>query len=166
MKKNGAVFAVYTAAIAAIYVVLCMLSSLLGLSSGIIQLRLSEILCLLPIFTPAAVPGLALGCLISNILSGGVPLDIVFGTAATLLGALGTAFLRKCSPFIAMFPPILANAIIVPLVLRFGYLVTSPLWFTAATVAAGEIIMCYGGCFALYAPLKRNKRIFEVGYND
>ena len=103
--------------IAALYGVLTLLSRLFGLDSGVIQVRFSEALCILPIFTPAAIPGLFVGCLLSNILAGGVIWDVIFGSIATLLGAIGTRFLRK-KPYLAVIPPILANAIIVPFVLR------------------------------------------------
>ena len=82
------------AVIAALYVALTYLASLMGLSSGVIQVRLSEALCILPIFLPAAVPGLAVGCLLANALTGAVVMDIVLGPVATLAGALGTRLLR------------------------------------------------------------------------
>lgn len=83
--------------IAALYVVLTYITNLLGLASGTIQVRFSEALCILPVFTPAAIPGLFIGCLISNLITGGIIWDIIFGSIATLLGALGTYFLRKRS---------------------------------------------------------------------
>ena len=112
------------AVIAALYVVLTWFSALFGLSGqNLIQVRLSEALCILPYFTAAAVPGLAIGCLISNILTSAHALDILFGTLATLLGAIGTRMLRKWR-FLAPLPPILANTLIVPFVLRYAYLMT------------------------------------------
>ncbi len=134
-------YLVRAAVIAALYVVLTYLSAAFGLAGqGLVQLRLSEALCILPYFTPAAVPGLALGCLISNLLTGAHVLDILFGTLATLLGALGTRWLRKYR-FLAPFPPILANMLIVPLVIRYAYFSTDvalPLLFL--TVGAGEVL--------------------------
>ena len=106
--------------IAAVYVILTMLAAALGLDSGAIQLRLSEALTILPVFAPAAVPGLFIGCLLSNILSGGVLWDVIFGSLATLLGAMGTRLLRK-NRWLACLPPILANILIVPPVLTYAY---------------------------------------------
>ena len=127
------------AVIAALYVALTYIASLLGLSSGVIQVRLSEALCVLPMFLPAAVPGLYVGCLLANILTGCVALDILMGPIATLIGALGTYFLRR-HPIPALLPPILSNAIIVPLVLRFGYGMGDAMWYMVLTVGVGEVI--------------------------
>ena len=91
------------ATVAALYVILTGIAKLFGLDSGVIQVRFSEALCILPIFTPAAVPGLFIGCVLSNILSGGIIWDVVFGSLATLLGALGTRLLRK-NRFLAVLP--------------------------------------------------------------
>ena len=134
-------YLVRAAVIAALYVVLTYLSAALGVSGqGVIQLRFSEALCILPYFTPAAVPGLALGCLLSNLLTGAHVLDIIFGTLATLLGAVGTRLLRK-HRFLTPIPPILANTLIVPFVIRYAYLSTDvalPLLFL--TVGIGELL--------------------------
>ena len=150
------------AVIAALYVVLTWFSALFGLSGqNLIQVRLSEALCILPYFTPAAVPGLAIGCLISNLLTGAHVLDIVFGTLATLLGAIGTRLLKRWR-FLAPLPPILANTIIVPFVLRYAYLmvdVVMPILFF--TVAAGEIISVgVLGTLLLLALQKRSTYLF------
>ena len=75
--------------IAALYVLLTEISALLGISSGVIQFRLSEMFAVLPIFTPAAIPGVFIGCMISNIITGGVVWDVIFGSLASLLGAWG-----------------------------------------------------------------------------
>ena len=95
MRNKKVLFAVQAAMIAALYVVLTYITNLLGLASGTIQVRFSEALCILPVFTPAAIPGLFIGCLISNLITGGIIWDIIFGSIATLLGALGTYFLQK-----------------------------------------------------------------------
>ena len=150
------------AVIAALYVVLTYLSALFGLSGqNLIQVRLSEALCILPYFTPAAVPGLAIGCLISNILTSAHALDIVFGTLATLLGAIGTRMLRKWR-FLVPLPPILANTLIVPFVLRYAYLMTDfamPILFL--TVGIGEIISVgVLGMLLLFALQKRSTYLF------
>lgn len=108
------------AIIAALYTLLTLLSSVFGLSIGPIQLRLSEALCILPCFTPAAIPGLFIGCLLGNLLSGATIWDILFGSIATLIGAVGTYALRK-KHFAAFFPPIAANTLIIPFILSYAY---------------------------------------------
>ncbi len=129
------------AMVAALYVVLTFASNAFGLASGVIQVRISEALTILPYFTPAAIPGLVIGCLLSNWLTGCVLPDIIFGTLATLLGALGSYALRK-NKFLVPIPPILSNMIIVPWVLRFAYDVPDSIPFMMATVGAGELISC------------------------
>ena len=131
---------VYGAAIAAIYVVLTMV--FLPISFGPIQFRISELLCVLPYFTPAAIPGLFIGCLLANFLGGAAALDVIFGSIATLIGAVFTYKLRNCSRFLAPIPPIAANSIIVPFVLRFGYGVNLPIPLMILTVGIGEVISC------------------------
>ena len=127
--------------IAALYVVLCLVSTALGLSSGPVQFRLSEALCLLPCLTAAAIPGLTVGCLAANILSGCVIWDSVFGTLATLLGALGTRALRDRG-ILAALPPILSNIVIVPLILTYAYHLDDALPWLMCSVGAGEIMTC------------------------
>ena len=129
------------AMVAALYVVLTFASNAFGLASGVIQVRISEALTILPYFTPAAIPGLVIGCLLSNWLTGCVLPDIIFGTLATLLGAIGSYALRKYK-FLVPIPPILSNMIIVPWVLRFAYDVPDSIPFMMATVGAGELISC------------------------
>ncbi len=102
--------------IAALYVVLTYLSAALGLATGPIQLRLSEILCVLPIFTPAAIPGLFVGCLLSNILYGNI-LEILLGALATLVGACGSYYLGKTRmKWLAVLPPIVSNTLMIPFI--------------------------------------------------
>lgn len=153
---------VQAALIAAAYVALTYVSALAGLASGAVQVRLSEALCVLPCFTGAAVPGLWIGCLLANLLTGSLPWDVVFGSLATLLGALGTRALRRRSPFLACLPPILANVLIVPLILRFVYGDTGAIWLLAAGVGAGEVISCgvMGTCL-LFALRRRKIRLEE-----
>ena len=144
MKSKNTMFLVQAATIGAIYVVLTLLFA--PLSYGEVQVRFSEALTILPYFTPAAIPGLFVGCILSSLLGGAIPVDIIFGSIATLLGALGTYFLRK-KKFVYTLPPVIANIIIVPLVLRYGYGFTTiykgvdiSLLFNAVTVGIGEII--------------------------
>lgn len=134
------------AIIAALYVVLTGVSAMLGLASGVIQVRLSEALTVLPYFTPAAVPGVTIGCLLANLLTGAPLPDIIFGTLASLLGVLGASFLRKHKYLVAI-PTILSNAIIIPLVLQYAYSVPDAFWYLVLTVGAGEVISAgfFGG---------------------
>lgn len=130
------------ACIAALYVILTLLSSTLGLASGAVQIRLSEMLCLLPIFLPAAIPGVTVGCLLANLLTGAVWLDVLVGPIATLIGALGTYWLRRYR-WLAPLPPVLSNALLVPLVLAYGYGVEQAIGWMMLTVGIGEILSIY-----------------------
>lgn len=142
MKKYRTLFITKTAIIAALYVVLTGVSATFNLDRGIIQLRLSEALTILPVFTPAAIPGLFFGCTISNFLYGALPLDVLFGSLATLIGAFGTYYIGKISKYLAPIPPILANTVIVPLVLKYVYCLSGALPFFALTVFIGELLSC------------------------
>ena len=129
--------------IAAIYVALTMLSALMGLSSGAIQLRLSEAMCLLPLILPEAIVGLTLGCALANFITGCAVWDIVFGSVATLIGAVGAYLLKRLPEkyeFVATIPTVLANAIIVPFVLKWAYGIEDGYWFLFATVGIGEVL--------------------------
>ena len=170
MKRNSALFITKAALIAALYFALSMLSNAVGLCSGVIQCRISEALTILPAFLAEAIPGLAIGCLLTNIITSATIWDIIFGTGATLIGAVGTYLIgrlvrkKALSPSVntksgsgilriviltAMFalPPIVANAIIIPPVLKFALGVPDAFWFIFVTVTAGEIIACgiFGG---------------------
>ncbi|MBR2876023.1 MAG: QueT transporter family protein [Clostridia bacterium] len=129
------------ASVAALYVVLTYLANVLGLASGAVQVRLSEILTVMPVLTPAAIPGLFVGCLLANVLTGCALWDVIFGSIATLLGAVGTYLLRKYE-LLAVLPPIIANAVIVPFVLLFVYSLEGTYLYFFATVGIGEIISC------------------------
>jgi len=158
MNKNLR-FLTQGAIIAALYVVLTYVSEMLGLASGVIQFRLSEALTVLPFFTAAAIPGLAIGCFLANLLTGCLPWDIVFGSLATLLGAVGTRLLRK-NKWLAPVPPIVFNVLIIPFVLRFVYGVEGSLFFFAATVGLGQIVTCgLLGMLLLHALLP-NRKLF------
>ena len=140
MKNKQVMYLTQAAMIAALYVVLTQLAHVFGLDSHAIQLRFSEALTILPFFTPAAIPGLFIGCLLANFFAGCLPWDIVFGSLATLLGALGTYALRK-NKWLAPLPPILANTMILPPVLATVYGgATIPVFIL--TVGLGEIVCC------------------------
>ncbi|MBQ8817537.1 MAG: QueT transporter family protein [Clostridia bacterium] len=161
MKRNSKIiFLCQGAIIAAIYVVLTYVAHMFGLDAGVIQIRLSEMLCILPMFTTAAIPGLYLGCLLANLLTGAVWLDILVGPVATLIGALGTYALRKYK-WLAPIPPILSNAIIVPFVLAYGYGMEQAIPLMMLTVGAGEILSIYLlGMIFYHAIQKRANVIF------
>lgn len=136
-NNKTAYFLAYGAVIAAIYTALTV--PFAPISFGPVQFRISEALCILPFFTPAAVPGVSIGCLLSNLLSGAAPLDVVFGSLATLIGALGSYGLRRNRNLVCI-PPILSNVIIIPWVLRFAYGSADLIPFAMVTVGIGEIL--------------------------
>lgn len=142
MRNKKALFITQAAMIAAIYVVLTYFINAFELASGAIQIRISEALTILPVFTPAAVPGVFLGCLLSNLLTGCIVWDVVFGSLASLIGAVGTYLLRK-HKYLAPLPPIAANTLIVPFVLSYGYGIPGSIPFFMLTVGIGEVISCY-----------------------
>ena len=157
-KKNPALFLAQGAAIAALYVVLTLVFA--PISFGAMQIRISELLTILPLFTPAAIPGLFIGCLLANLLGGAVILDVIFGSIATLIGA-ALGYVLRFNRWLVPIPAIISNTVIVPLVLRYGYGVDMPLILMAVYVAAGEIIGCYilGELFATVL-LRYKGRIF------
>ena len=152
------------AMIATLYVLLTELSALFGMSSGAIQLRLSEALCVLPCFTPAAIPGLFVGCFLANLLTTATIWDITLGSLATLLGALGTYALRKWR-WLAPLPPIIANILVVPFVIALsaGMTLSLPLLLGfALTVGIGEGISCGVFGMLLFPILEKYK--FKLFY--
>lgn len=164
MKRQSKI-TLYTtrgALIAALYVVLTLISAVLGLSSGVIQFRISEALCILPLFFPEAVLGLFVGCLISNLMvPGAVIWDIIFGSLATLIGAFGARLMCRIPEklkWIATLPTVLANMIIVPLVLIYAYNLPEGFLYLMLTVGIGETVCAGIGGSALYYFLKKNEK--------
>lgn len=150
------------ALIASLYVGLSYLATVFGLASGAIQFRISEALCILPVFMPEAIPGLFIGCLISNIIGGCVLWDIVFGSIATLIGALGAYALRNLPnrfKWVATLPNFLSNTVIVPFVLMYAYGVNAGFFPLALTVGIGEAVCGVIGGSALYYSV-RNTNLF------
>lgn len=145
------------AMIAAIYVVLTVLGA--SLAFGEVQIRFAEALTILPAFTPAAIPGLFIGCLLGNILGGAIVPDIVFGSLATLIGAFFTWQLRNKGKYLAPVPPIVANIIVVPFVLKYGYQVPLPIPFMMLTVGVGEVISAGVLGLIVYGALNKYKGI-------
>ncbi len=157
-------FMTQAAAIAALYVALTLVARLCGLDSGAVQLRLSEALTVLPVFTAAAIPGLGVGCLIANLLCGAAPWDIVFGALATLIGAVGTRLLaptarRRHLGWLSTLPPIVANTAIIPQILRLAYGSATPVALLTLSVGAGELISAGLGGTLLLLSLKRARGI-------
>ena len=145
------------ALVAALYVVLTYLSAAIGLSSGVIQIRFSEALTILPYFMPSSIPGLFVGCILANSLTGCAVWDVIFGSIATLLGAIFTYLLRKKNKFLAPIPPILANTIIVPFVLKFIYGFNGALPYFFLTVFIGEVLSCGVLGMLLLIALEKNR---------
>ncbi|MBQ4526829.1 MAG: QueT transporter family protein [Clostridia bacterium] len=139
--KNKTATLVRAAMIASLYVILTFISNSAGLANGVIQLRLSEALTILPCFFPEAIAGLTVGCLLSNTLTACAMLDIIFGSIATLIGAVGTYLMRK-HKILASLSPVVSNVIIVPFVLKYAYGLNDAWWFMALTVGLGEIASC------------------------
>lgn len=159
MRDKKVLFTVHAAAIAAIYVVLTMVFA--PISFGEVQIRFAEALTVLPYFTPAAIPGLFIGCIIGNFMGGAIPVDIIFGSLATLIGALVSYKLRK-TKYLVPVPPILANTIVVPFVLYYGYGINLPIPFIMLTVGAGEVLSCgVLGLIVLFALDKYKSVIFK-----
>ena len=155
--RQKTLYVCYAAIIAACYVLLTYLSRLFGLDSGMVQLRLSEMLCILPMFTAAAIPGVTLGCFLANLLTSAVPLDIIVGPIATLIGAFGTYYLRRFR-WIAPIPPIISDALIIPFVLAYGYGVPETIPFMMLTVGIGEVLSIYGVGNLFYMAVKKNEK--------
>lgn len=151
-------FLIQSGIIAATYAALTIL--LAPFSYGPVQIRISEALTILPFFTPAAVPGLFIGCLVSNFLSPYGLIDIICGSGATLIAAIGSYMLRK-RPVLVPLPPVLANAIIIGLMLYYAYGVPMNLFLIMAWIGLGELIACYAIGYPLLRYLKKYKRIFE-----
>ena len=157
MKNKNVAFMTQAAMIAAIYVVLTYVFA--PFSFGEVQIRIAEALTILPVFTPAAIPGLFVGCIVGNILGGAILPDIIFGSIATLIGAFFTYQLRNKNRFLAPLPPIIANTVIVPFVLRYGYGVALPIPFMMLTVGVGEVVGCGVLGLVLYTALNRYKNV-------
>ena len=158
MNKNNTLKLVNGGLIAALYVVLTVLAAQFNLASGAIQVRFSETLTILPVFTASAVPGLTVGCVLANLLTGCAAWDVVFGSLATLIGAVGTRFLKD-KPLLAWIPPVLSNMAIIPIILIKVYAVPDAWWFLVLTIGAGEVLSCGVLGLLLYKVLKNVPQI-------
>lgn len=153
MKYKKTLFIAYAAMIAAIYVILTSIFAPFGF--GEIQVRVAEALTILPAFTSAAIPGLFIGCLIGNILGGAILPDIIFGSLATLIGAVFVFLLRRKSKYVLPLAPVLSNSLIIPFILRFGYGVNLPIPFLMLSIGIGEILSCGALGMLLYNALSK-----------
>ena len=140
-QTSKIIYITQAALIAALYTVLTMLAAGFDLASGAVQVRFSEALTILPFFTPAAIPGLTIGCLLSNTLTGCALPDIIFGTLATFLGAVGSFALRK-NRWLCALPPIISNMLIIPFILTYAYHIPGGVPLFMLTVGLGELISC------------------------
>ncbi len=150
-----------SAIIAALYTVLTLFSAVFGLSGGAVQLRLSEALCVLPMFTHCGIYGLFVGCMLSNFLFGGAVFDIVFGSLATLIGAVGTFLIGKKHPLLAILPPVLANTAIMPFVISYSYGAEASLWVMFFSIFISECVSCGALGIIVYRTANRIKFVFS-----
>ena len=166
-QKNHTRYIVTGAVIAAMYVSLTMLSNLFGLAYGPIQFRVSEVLSILPVFTPAAIPGLAIGCLISNLLSFN-PIDLIFGTLATVIAAVLTRIFKEIKvwgiPLLSFVPPILVNAIIIGAEISVFFLPEQSFFtgflISALQVGLGQAAVCFLLGIPFYLAIKNKFKLF------
>lgn len=141
MYKGKRRFIIQTIVIAAIYVVLTLIANMFGMANGIIQVRISDALCVLPYYTGAAIPGLFIGCLIANTITGTITADIIYGSLATLVGAILSFALRKYK-FAVPFPPIIVNMFVIPLIFTYAYRFEGSFWKFVLTIGIGELVSC------------------------
>lgn len=146
MQKWTTRYIAFSAMVAAVYFVLSYFGAVFGVTFGPVQVRFAEALTVLPFLFPAAAPGLALGCLVTNLLSPYGPADIIFGTLATAIAAFWTMKMPRW--YLAALPPVVVNLVILPPMWAWTEVgtVNAAFWaacgFHALTFAAGEIIAC------------------------
>lgn len=164
MNNKKTVFVVQSAVIAALYAGLTYAAGVLNLAYGGIQFRFSEALTILAVFSPAAIPGLAIGCFLGNITSPYGIVDIICGTLATLIAAVLSYWTRnvkfKDLPLLSAVFPVITNAIIIGLEITLfmpeGFKMEMFL-ITVAQVGLGELVICYGLGIPLYKVIKKTK---------
>ena len=155
MKKLDVRQLTLSAMVAAIYFVLSYFGNIFGLTYGPVQCRFAEALCVLPFLFPSTIPGLFVGCLLTNLMSTVGPLDIVLGSLATLIGAVLTA--KMPNRYLAPLPPVICNGVIVGAMIAwyevgFGPAFWGAFAFNGLSVAVGELLACYIlGSILLYA---------------
>ena len=158
MNNKGVKFIVNSAVMAALYIALTLLIA--PLSFGVVQVRVSEVLCVLGLFSPAAIPGLTIGCFIANILGPNGMIDAVLGSLATLIGMIGMWLLRK-KIYLAPLVNVIANGIIIGCMLHFVYSDAVPLMYCILLVTAEEAACLYILGIPLAKVIQKNaKEIF------
>lgn len=158
-KPSAALFAAQGGIIAALYVALTMIFA--PISFGAVQVRIAEMLTILPLFTPAAIPGLFLGCIIGNMAGGAIIWDVIFGSIATLIGAVLGYVLRR-NKWLVPIPAVISNTVIVPLILKYGYGIPMALPLIALYIFIGEVVGCYAlGEVLGHVLLKYGKGLFR-----
>ena len=150
--KSKTLYVSQAAIIAALYVALTIISPN---PIGVFQVRFSEALTILPVFMPAAVPGLFIGCVLANLISGAVIWDIVFGSLATLVAAYLTMRFGKKHVLLGVLFPIAANVLVIPPVLIYFYDFTEAWWVIYLSIFAGEVVSCGGLGYVLYRVIKK-----------
>ena len=156
---NKTRYLVHAAIIAAIYVVLTLVFAPISYGETLIQIRISEALTVLPFFTPAAIPGLFIGCIISNLFSPVGAIDAVVGSLATLLAAYLSYKMSK--KFLVPLPPVIINGLVVGAMLHYVY--NFPLMMSILSVTIGQIVACYGlGSIVLFVLDKYKKQLFTL----
>ncbi len=151
------------ALIAALYATLTVVFA--PISFGLIQIRIAEALTILPMFTSAAIPGLFIGCILANLFSGALIWDVIFGSLATLVGAVGGYRLRN-NRWLVPIPTIIANGIIVPFFLKYGYGIDMPIVLMMLYVSLGEVVGCYVLGELLASALLKHKNFTKKSFND
>jgi len=151
-------YLIQAAVIAAVYAAVTVL--LAPFSYGPIQVRVSEALTILPYFTPAAIPGLFVGCLAANLISPMGTVDLILGSLASLIAAWLSYKLRK-KQILVPAPPVIVNGVVIGAMIYYVYGVPAPIIICMAWVAAGQVAACYILGYPLLCYLKKHKRIFE-----
>ena len=141
-----------------LYIALCYVFA--PISFGMIQVRIAEALCIMPIFDPYAIVSVTIGCFLSNLLISVSLIDAIFGSIATFIGLILIIYIKKNNFFLKMLPTVLSNAIIIPFVLKYAYGINEPLWLSGLTVGIGEVISVMGLGYLLYIFLNRHKDLF------
>ena len=141
-----------------LYIALCYVFA--PISFGMIQVRIAEALCIMPLFDPFAIVSITIACFLSNLLISVSLIDAVFGSIATFIGLILIIYIKKTNFFLKMLPTVLSNAIIIPFVLKYAYGINEPLWLSGLTVGIGEVISVMGLGYLLYLYLNRHKDIF------
>ena len=166
MKNFSARKITQAAAIAAIYIVLTYITNLFGLANGVVQVRVSEALAVLPYFTATSIPGLFIGCLLSNILTGCIAMDVIFGSIATLIGAVAGRYLSKINKYLTPVPTVISNMIIVPLVLKYAYGIPGSVWYYNSSARSEICLRHTGQRVVFYAHCRGGRDHFLLCYRD